>query len=138
MDTSASLSAGLTLTPKRGWLVALLSRVQQSSFALLSYSFGLFFPFIREDLSLTPWQAGVLQGVWWVSAATLALPCGMWFSRYRPVPLISVSLLLGLPFIFLQCFAQSFWSLLLARFGIVFSFVLATPARPLILQQLQF
>jgi predicted MFS family arabinose efflux permease len=135
MDTSASLSAGLTLTPKRGWFVALLSRLQQSSFALISFSFGLFFPFIRDDLSLTPWQAGVLQGVWWASAAMLALPCGMWFSRYRPIPLISTSLLLGLPFIFLQCFAHSFWVLLLARFGIVASFVLATPARPLIMQQ---
>ncbi|WP_089941850.1 MFS transporter [Candidatus Entotheonella palauensis] len=135
MDTSASLSAGLTRTPKRGWLVALLSRVQQSSFALLSYSFGMFFPFIRDDLGLTPWQAGVLQGVWWLSAATLALPCGMWFSRYRPIPLISASLLLGLPFIFLQGLAHSFWMLLLARFGIVVSFVLATPARPLIMQE---
>jgi len=135
MDTSASLSAGLTRTPQRGWLVALLSRLQQSSFALLSYSFGMFFPFIREDLSLTPWQAGVLQGVWWVSASVLALPCGMLFSRYRPIPLISVSLVLSLPFIFLQCFATSFWTLLLARFGIVVSFVLATPARPLIMQQ---
>lgn len=115
--------------------MAMLSRLQQSSFALLSFSFGLFFPFIREDLSLTPWQAGVLQGVWWVCASTLALPCGMWFSRYRPIPLISVSLMLGLPFIFLQCFANSFWVLLLARLGIVFSFVLATPARPLIMQQ---
>jgi cyanate permease len=135
MDTSASLSAGLTFTPKRGWLVTLLSRLQQSSFALLSFSFGMFFPFIRDDLSLTPWQAGVLQGVWWVSASTLALPCGIWFSRYPPVPLISVSLILGLPFIFLQCFAKSFWVFLLARFGIVVSFVLATPARPLIMQQ---
>ncbi len=115
--------------------MALLSRVQQSSFALLSYSFGMFFPFIRDDLGLTPWQAGVLQGVWWLSAATLALPCGMWFSRYRPIPLISASLLLGLPFIFLQGLAHSFWMLLLARFGIVVSFVLATPARPLIMQE---
>ncbi|WP_089721318.1 MFS transporter [Candidatus Entotheonella palauensis] len=135
MDTSASLSAGLTLTPKRGWLVALLSRMQQSSFALLSYSFGMFFPFIRDDLNLSPWQAGVLQGVWWLSTALLALPCGMWFSRYRPIPLISVSLMLGLPFIFLQGLSHSFWVLLLARFGIVVSFVLATPARPLIMQQ---
>lgn len=135
MDTSASLSAGLTRTPKRGWLVALLSRLQQSSFALLSFSFGLFFPFIREDLSMTPWQAGVLQGVWWLSSSTLALPCGMWFSRYRPIPLISVSLILSLPFIFLQGFAHSFWVLLCARFGIVVAFVLATPARPLIMQQ---
>ncbi len=115
--------------------MALLSRMQQSSFALLSYSFGMFFPFIRDDLNLSPWQAGVLQGVWWLSTALLALPCGMWFSRYRPIPLISVSLMLGLPFIFLQGLSHSFWVLLLARFGIVVSFVLATPARPLIMQQ---
>lgn len=135
MDTSASLSAGFIRTPARGWLVALLSRLQQSSFVLISFSFGLFFPFIRDDLDLTSWQAGMLQGVWWISAAVLALPCGMWFSRYRPIPLISVSLTLGLPFMFLQCFAHSFWVLLLARFGIVAAFVLATPARPLIMQQ---
>ncbi len=43
--------------------------------------------------------------------------------------------MIGLPFMFLQCFANSFWILLLARFGIVAAFVLATPARPLIMQQ---
>ena len=50
MDTSASLSAGLTRTPKRGWLVALLSRLQQSSFALLSFSFRHIFPVYSRRL----------------------------------------------------------------------------------------
>jgi hypothetical protein len=47
MDTTASLATGLTTTPLRGWMVVLLSRLQGSSVVLLSYSFGIFLPFIR-------------------------------------------------------------------------------------------
>ncbi len=102
---------------------------------LVSFSFGMFFPFIRQDLHLTTWEAGLLQGIWWVSAAVLAIPFSVFFSRYRPIPLVWVSLATGLPCLFLQSIASSFSILLLARFGFVVSFVLATPARPLLLQQ---
>lgn len=135
MDTSASLSAGFDRTPARGWAVALLSRFQVSSVALISFSFGIFLPFIRQDLHLTPFEVGLLQGVWWVTSALLALPCSVWLSRYRPGPLVLVSLALGLPFLLLQGMAQSFLVLLLGRFGFVVCHVLSTPARPLLLQQ---
>ena len=88
MDTAASLAAGLTQTPARGWLVVLLSRLQGSSVVLISYSFGIFLPFIRQDLQLSPLEAGLLQSAWWVTSAVLALPCSVWFSRFRPVPLV--------------------------------------------------
>ena len=39
----------------------LLSRLQGSSVVLISYSFGIFLPFIREDLHLSPLEAGLLQ-----------------------------------------------------------------------------
>jgi cyanate permease len=135
MDTSASLSAGFTRTPARGWAVALLSRFQQSSVAALSFSFGLFLPFMRQDLALSAWEAGVLQGVWWVTSALLMLPSSLIFSRFRPVPLVLVSLLLSMPFLFLQGLANSFLALFLARFFFVLCHVIATPARPLLLQQ---
>lgn len=135
MDTSASLSAGFTRTPARGWAVALLSRFQVSSVALISFTFGIFLPFIRQDLRLTPFEVGVLQGVWWVTAALLSLPCSVWLSRFRPGPLVLVSLMLGLPFLLLQGLARSFLVLLLARFCFVICHVISTPARPLILQQ---
>jgi hypothetical protein len=61
MDTAASLATGLTATPPRGWLVVLLSRLQGSSVVLISYSFGIFLPFISEDLHLSPLEAGLLQ-----------------------------------------------------------------------------
>ena len=106
MDTSTSLAAGLTRTPARGWIVGLLSRFQVSSIILTLYTFGVFLPFIRQDLHLSPLEAGLLQSAWWITSAGLALPCSVWFSRVRPVPLVLVSLLLGLPFLVLQSVAQ--------------------------------
>src|SRR5215831_4438241 len=135
METSTSLAAGLTRTPARGWVVVLLSRFQVSSIILLSYTFGVFLPFIRQDLQLSALEAGLLQSTWWITSAGLALPCSVWLSRVRPVPLVLVSLFLGLPFLVLQGVAQSFVLLFLARLGFVLCHVISTPARPLLLQQ---
>jgi predicted MFS family arabinose efflux permease len=135
MDTSASCAGGITRTSGRGWAVALLSRLQMSSIILVSYTFGVFLPFISQDLRLSPLEVGLLQGVWWVTSALLSLPCSLWFSGFRPAPLVLVSLLLGLPFLFLQGLAQSFMVLFLARFLFVLCHVISTPARPLLLQQ---
>jgi len=135
MDTSPALAAGLTQTPVRGWIVVLLSRLQTSSVILISYTFGVFLPFISQDLHLSPLESGLLQSAWWVTSALLALPCSVWFSRCRPVPLVLVSLLLGLPFLVLQGLAQTFLALFLARCCFVLCHAIATPARPLLLQQ---
>lgn len=113
----------------------LLFRAQGSSVILVSYTFGLFLPFISRDLSVSPLQAGLLQGVWWATASLGALPAGIWFSRFRPVPLVLVSLLLAIPFLFLQALASSFVILLLGRLLFVLFHVLATPARTMLLQQ---
>src|SRR5262247_4314431 len=112
MDTAASLAAGLPTTPARGWLVVLLSRLQGSSVVLISYSFGIFLPFIRQDLQLSPLEVGMLQSAWWVTSALLALPCSVWFSRFRPVPMVLVSLWLSFPFLVLQGLATHFLVLL--------------------------
>ena len=135
METSGALSAGLTSTPARGWAVLLLFRFQGSSIILASFTFGIFLPFITDDLDLSPLDAGLLQGVWWVTSALLALPFGAWLSRFRPVPMVLISLLLGIPFLFLQGLALSFLVLFLARFFFVLFHVMVTPARTLLLQQ---
>jgi predicted MFS family arabinose efflux permease len=113
----------------------LLSRLQTSSTALISFTFGIFLPFMRHDLNLSPFEVGLLQGVWWTTAALVALPCSVWLSRFRPVPLIFISLLLQTPFVFFQGLTTSFMMLLLVRFLFMCCHVLAAPARPLILQQ---
>ncbi len=125
----------LTRTPPRSWAVLLLFRAQQSSAVLVSYTFGLFLPFIREDLDISPLEAGLLQGVWWAAWALLSLPFGAWLSRFRPVRLVLASLLLGLPFLFLQALSINFWMLLLGRMFFISAHVLNTPARALLLHQ---
>ena len=122
-------------TPPRGWAVILLFRAQESSVILVSYTFGLFLPFIREDLDITPLQAGLLQAVWWITAAGLSLPFGAWFSRFRPVPLTLVALALSAPFLFVQALAPGFWVLLLGRFSFIFFHTVNIPARALLLRQ---
>src|SRR5262249_49403513 len=76
MDTSAALSVGLPRRPAGGWAVALLSRLQTSSIMLTSFTLGVFLPFIRQDLQLSPLQAGLLQGVSWITTTLMALPSG--------------------------------------------------------------
>ena len=122
-------------TPARGWAVLLLFRAHGSSVVLISYTFGLFLPFIRTELNISPMEAGLLQGVWWVTAALVSLPAGAWFSRLRPVALVLVSMVISLPFLILQALASGFPLLFAARFFFVLCHVITAPARTLLLQQ---
>jgi hypothetical protein len=72
--------------------VALLFRLQVSSIMLTSFTLGVFLPFIHQDFQLSPLQAGLLQGMSWITAALRALPSGVWFSRFCSVPLVLASL----------------------------------------------
>ena len=117
--TSERVSSVIKDTPLRGWLVILLFRLQESSIVLNSFTLGLFLPFITVDLKLSSLEAGLLQGIWWITSATLMLPFGTWFSRFRPVPLVTISLILLVPFIFFQGLAGSFLALFTIRFFLV-------------------
>ena len=60
MDRSDLPVGELTITTARGWAVLLLFRAQHSSVILVSYTFGLFLPFIQDDLNISPLEAGLL------------------------------------------------------------------------------
>ncbi len=133
--TSASLSEGIEDTQPRGWATLLLHHLQISSLRLSSFVLGIFLPFITDDLGLTPLQAGLLQGVWWLTAAVAVLPFGIWLSRFRPVPMNLVSLLLVTPFLFAQGLAFSFLSLFFARLFAALFHMIGLAARPMLFQQ---
>ena len=133
--TSASLSAGIEDTQPRGWATLLLHHLQISSLRLSSFALGIFLPFITDDLGLTPLQAGLLQGVWWITAAVAVLPFGIWLSRFRPVPMNLVSLILVTPFLFAQGLAFNFLSLFFARFFAALFHMIGLAARPMLFQQ---
>jgi hypothetical protein len=69
-----------------------------------------------------------------MTTALMALPSGVWFSRFRPVPLVLASLLLSTPFLFPQELTWHFLVLLMARLCLAFFHEIATPARLLLLQ----
>ena len=133
--TSASLSEGIEDTQPRGWAALLLHHLQISSLRLSSFVLGIFLPFITDELGLTPLQAGLLQGVWWMTAAVAVLPFGIWLSRFRPVPMNLVSLLLVTPFLFAQGLAFNFLSLFFARFFAALFHMIGLAARPMLFQQ---
>ena len=80
-------------------------------------------------------QAGLLQGVWWITAAIAVLPFGLWLSRFRPVPMNMVSLLLVTPFLFAQGLAFNFFTLFLSRFFAALFHMIGLAARPMLFQQ---
>ena len=133
--TSESLSEGIEKTPARGWATLLLHHLQVSSLRLSSFLLGIFLPFIADDLQLTPLQVGLLQGVWWITAALAVLPFGIWFSRFRPAPMNLASLLLVTPFLFAQGLAFNFLGLFLARFFAALFHMIGLAARPMLFQQ---
>ena len=133
--TSASLSAGIEDTQPRGWAALLLHHLQISSLRLSSFVLGVFLPFITADLGLTSLQAGLLQGVWWITAAVAVLPFGIWLSRFRPIPMNLASLLLVTPFLFAQGLAFNFLSLFTARFFAALFHMIGLAARPMLFQQ---
>ena len=135
LSSSTSTSDGIERTSPRGWAVLLLSHLQLSTLRLSSFVLGVFLPFISQDLALTPLQAGLLQGVWWVTAAVAVLPFGVWFSRFRPVVVTQLSMWLVAPLLLLQGLANGFPMLFAARFLAVLFHSLTIAARPLLFQQ---
>lgn len=133
--TPAAHAERIPRTPPRGWAALLLLHLQLSSLRLSSFALGVFLPFIAADLALTPLQAGLLQAVWWITAALAVLPFGVWCSRFRPARLILASLLLTAPFLFMQGVAVNFLTLFGARFFAALFHALGLSARPMLFRQ---
>ena len=121
-------------TSPRGWSVLLLNRLHYSTVVLASFGFGLFLPFLQEDLGLSYFQIGVLQAVAWGTSAVFLVPFSVLLARFNPNHRVLLGLALMTPFLFTQGLAQGFWTLLASRFLMVLTQAGMTPARPLLLR----
>lgn len=121
-------------TSLRGWTVLLLNRLHYSTVALSSFGFGLFLPFIREDLGLSYLQVGVLQAVSWGASVALLVPFSVLLARFNPNRRVLVGLALLTPFLFMQGAALGFWALLASRVLMALTQAGMTAARPLLLR----
>ena len=122
-------------TSLRGWAVLLLNRLHYSSVVLSSFAFGLFLPFIREELSLSYLEIGTLQGVWWATSALFLVPFSVLFGRFDPNRRVLAALALLTPLVFTQGLAVGFWTLLASRFLTVLTHASMAPVRPLLLRR---
>ena len=122
-------------TTCRAWALLLLNRLQYSSVVLSSFAFGVFLPFIQNELELSYLQIGLLQGSWWLASAATLVPFSAIVSRFDPNRVVLSSLVLSVPFVAAQGLAVGFWTLLTARLATVLSHSAAAPARPLLLRR---
>ena len=112
----------------------MLNRLHYSTVVLASFGFGLFLPFLKEDLGLSYLQIGLLQAVAWGTSAVCLVPFSVLLARFNPNLRVLVGLALMTPFLFTQGLAGGFWTLLVSRFLMVLTQAGMTPARPLLLR----
>ena len=112
----------------------MLNRLHYSTVVLASFGFGLFLPFLKEDLGLSYLQIGLLQAVAWGTSAVCLVPFSVLLARFNPNRRVLVGLALMTPFLFTQGLAAGFWTLLASRFLMVLTQAGMTPARPLLLR----
>ena len=96
---------------------------------------GILLPAIREELQLTPGQQGILGSAAFWGNITLTVPLSWWTSRFRPKPLTSVTLAMGVLVLFIQGWAPVFVVLLLGRLAFGIIMIAREPARALLIQQ---
>ena len=76
---------------------------------------GVLLPAMAEDMGLSPLQQGWLGSSAIVGSLFLSIPFGLWFSRFKPMLLTAITLILGAGFVFMQAAAPNFTVLLLGR-----------------------
>ena len=111
------------------WLVASVAGI------MMVIAVGILLPAISEELGLTPTQQGFFGSSAFVGNLFLALPLSWWMSRYSPKMLTTMTLVLGVIFLFVQGWAPNFAILLIGRFGYGVATLAREPARALLMHQ---
>ena len=123
-----STTAGIAPTarqPVYAWVV--MAHLWGMDFVnnMVFFSLGVLVPIWREDLGLTPTQAGLLGTVGFMGFGLMALPASIWLTRYSP-KLVTLCASLGMAgFTMLQAASPGAFVLMLARLG----FVICSAAR---------
>ena len=87
---------------------------------LIANTIGILLPSITNDISLSPTEQGILSSAPFWANLMLMVVVSWWTSRYRPKILVSVTILMGAIFLFVQGWAPTFLALFLGRlaFGV--------------------
>ena len=97
------------------WVVMMTYNVAHASAMVGALVLGVLLPAMAEDMGLSPLQQGWLGSSAIVGSLFLSIPFGLWFSRFKPMLLTAITLILGAGFVFMQAAAPNFTVLLLGR-----------------------
>lgn len=111
------------------WLTASVS-----GFMIMS-TIGILLPAISAELSLSPFQQGMLGSAAYWGNMALAIPMGWWTSRFAPKILTTVTMILGTLSLVAQAVSPVFAVLILGRVAFGISVVARQPARAFLTQQ---
>ena len=117
------------------WVVISLWFVCGTTAIMMISTLGILLPAISDDLHLSPGQQGALSSAAFWGSLGLAIPLSWWTSRYSPKMLTTVTLALGVVFLFLQGWAPAFAGLLVGRMGFGIANLAREPARALLTRQ---
>lgn len=102
---------------------------------MVFFSLGVLVPIWREDLGLTPTQAGLLGTVGFMGFGLMALPASIWLTRYSP-KLVTLAASLGMAgFTMLQAASPAAAVLMLARLGFVICSAVRIQLQVMLIQQ---
>ena len=111
------------------WLTASVS-----GFMIMS-TIGILLPAISAELSLSPFQQGMLGSAAYWGNLALAIPMGWWTSRFAPKILTTVTMILGTLSLVAQAVSPVFAVLILGRVAFGVSVIARQPARAFLTQQ---
>ena len=102
---------------------------------MVSFSVGILIPVWRNDLGVTPLQAGFLGSAGFTGFAVMALPAGIWLTRYSP-RFLTLACVVGMAVLaFVQAAAPTTTVLLIARFAFIMLVVVRLQMQVMIIQQ---
>ncbi|HIC48915.1 MAG TPA: MFS transporter, partial [Dehalococcoidia bacterium] len=102
---------------------------------LIANTIGILLPSITDDISLSPTEQGILSSAPFWANLTLMIVVSWWTSRYRPKILVSITMLLGALFLFVQGWAPTFLALFFGRLAFGVTMIAREPARSLLIRQ---
>ena len=119
LTTSGLMMTGSQTQPHYAWMVMSHLWAMDMMNMMLFFSIGVVLPLWREDLGITPTQAGILGSAGFLGFGLMALPASIWLTRYSPKLITLISALGMGVFAIGQALAPNTELLMAARFGFV-------------------
>lgn len=120
---------------KYGWLVLGLLWAIDLLNNYTAFSLGVMLPLMKEDLGISPIQAGLLGSSYFIGFAVGGLPASVWLSRFSPRLITLVFSILGGGLLLLQGWSPNLWVLLVGRFLFVLLSIGRLPSEVILIHQ---